>query len=136
MRPRCCLRCLTRFGISMSSPASRAALSRAPRRALLAARPAWTLGLFPRLASSGLRRWQRDPFQLARVGDESPRRRRTAAGPGQRAGTGPGGLLLARRDLVAVVDPDLHADDPERGLRLGRPVVDLGPQRVEGDPPL
>jgi len=32
-----------------------------------------------------------------------------------------------------VVDPHLHADDAERGLRLGLGVVDLGPQRVQRD---
>ncbi len=35
-----------------------------------------------------------------------------------------------------MVDPDLDSDLPEGGLRLREPVVDLGPQGVEGDPAL
>src|SRR6202022_2215700 len=34
---------------------------------------------------------------------------------------------------VALVDPDLHADTPERRARLGLAVVDVGPQGVQRD---
>src|SRR4051812_13020385 len=47
-----------------------------------------------------------------------------------------GDLVLGRglvgQDL-ALVDPDLHADAPERGAGLGVAVVDVGPQRVQRD---
>ncbi len=75
---------------------------------------------------------------LAHVGDERAGRRAAGAAarrhPGDRAGTHAGGLLFLHRDLVAVVDPHLHADDPERRLGLRRAVVDLGPERVQRDP--
>src|SRR5687768_12513045 len=37
---------------------------------------------------------------------------------------------------LAVEDPALHADRAVRRARLGKPVVDVGPQGVQGDPPL
>src|SRR4051812_28133775 len=47
-----------------------------------------------------------------------------------------GDLVLGRglvgQDL-ALVDPDLHADAPERGAGLGVAVVDVGAQRVQRD---
>jgi hypothetical protein len=49
-----------------------------------------------------------------------------------RASEGTLGVLLATRHLVPVVDPDLHAADPERGLGLGGTEVDLGAQGVQG----
>src|SRR5690349_17811783 len=48
-----------------------------------------------------------------------------------------GDLVLGRRlvgEDVALVDPDLHADTPERRARLGLAVVDVGPQGVERHP--
>src|SRR6476660_6045245 len=87
MRPRCCLRCLTRFGINMTSAplpsvgaARRAVLAAAPRRRLLALR--LTVGL-----------------QLV------------------------GGAVALGHDL-ALVDPALDADAPERRARLVKAVVD------------
>src|SRR5206468_667296 len=43
------------------------------------------------------------------------------------------GRGLVRKD-VALVDPHLHADAAEGGAGLAEPVVDVGPQRVKGDP--
>src|SRR5262249_54084759 len=41
------------------------------------------------------------------------------------------GLSLALRQHVAVVDPDLDADDPEGRVRLSPRVVDVGAQRLQ-----
>src|SRR5262245_61469439 len=45
------------------------------------------------------------------------------------------GLPLRRRPLggqhLALEDPDLHPDGPERRVRLGEAVVDVGPQGVQ-----
>src|SRR4051794_2706748 len=43
------------------------------------------------------------------------------------------GLLLARHDLVTLVDPDLDADAAERGPGLVEAEVDVGAQRVQRD---
>src|SRR5207244_3380995 len=48
-----------------------------------------------------------------------------------------GDLVLGRRlvgEDVALVDPDLHADAPERRARLRLAVVDVGPQGVQRHP--
>src|SRR3954470_11822272 len=42
-------------------------------------------------------------------------------------------LLLAGQHLVALVDPDLHADAAERRTRLVETEVDVGAQRVQRD---
>ena len=60
-------------------------------------------------------------------------RRAPPAGADAGARQGALGRLLAVGDLVAVVDPDLHADHAERGLGLGRAVVDLRAERVQRD---
>src|SRR5206468_3734510 len=72
------------------------------------------------LAVPGLRGWQGTGLDLPNVSDQ-----RAGGGASHRdAGHGPGpkpsGLLLLGRDLVAVVDPHLHADHAEGGLGLGR----------------
>src|SRR5262245_7502990 len=46
-----------------------------------------------------------------------------------------GGRALGGQDL-ALEDPYLHADGPERRVRLGQPVVDVGADRVERHAPL
>src|SRR5579875_1619632 len=50
------------------------------------------------------------------------------------------GDLLVDRDLVgedvSLVDPDLHPDASRGGLGLAEPVVDVGPQGVQGHTPL
>src|SRR4249919_901885 len=48
-----------------------------------------------------------------------------------------GDLVLGRRlvrEDVALVDPDLHTDAPERGARFGLAVVDVGPEGVQRNP--
>src|SRR5947199_157125 len=40
-------------------------------------------------------------------------------------------LREARRHDLALVDPDLHADPPERGARLEEAVVDVGAECVK-----
>src|SRR5206468_3055729 len=65
--------------------------------------------------------------------------RRTVAAPGAtvtlvaRTQCGSRRLLLAGQHLVALVDPDLHADAAERRTRFVETEVDVGPQRVQRD---
>src|SRR4029450_5304992 len=40
------------------------------------------------------------------------------------------------REDVALLDPHLHADPPGGGVGLTEAVVDVGPERVQGDPAL
>src|SRR3954453_6060762 len=100
-----------------------------------------------RLAARRARRGGRLRRHLGATGD---RRRaavdgsRTTAGravaaPGPtvplvpRTQCGSGRLLLAGQHLVALVDPDLHADAAEGGTRLVEAEVDVRPQRVQRD---
>src|SRR5690606_17948312 len=48
-------------------------------------------------------------------------------------GGGGSGQLTTATDDVALVDPDLHADAAEGGLRLVQAVVDVRTQRVQRD---
>src|SRR2546428_1333182 len=122
MRPRCCLRCLTFFGINISAatpwtlarcgtPAGR------PARGGRASRAARLLPGLPRFR----RGYGNALFHFPHVGDERApgcAARRSDRHAGQGAGPGSGGFLLLYGDLVPVVDPDLDADHAERGLRL------------------
>src|SRR6266581_1762166 len=125
---RCCLRCFTLRGMSISS-------------ALLAC-GRWHGGLRSRVLAflAGLvwpvLAWRACPVPAGGAGRAAlalRRAARTLAGPqggGRRLALGPGLRCLAP------VDPDLHADPAEGGPRLVEAVVDVGAQRVQRHPPL
>ena len=160
MRPRCCLRCLIRFGASIRP--HRPPALRAPRRAPAPLRPPAPrpLGRRRRLGGSGGRSPDRTRSPASGT---APRRGVAASGAAPRArpsarrlarvlaGFAPRsprsaracararralGLLLAVGHLVAVVDPHLHADRAERRLRGRRPEVHLRAERVQRHPAL
>src|SRR5437870_10765485 len=151
MRPRCCLRCLTFFGLSIGGPllrlmglrgrsgcrsgsgcrvrsgcgcpcrvGSRCRAGFAPRRPALPAATATgaTLATAPRGPCRAVGACRCRPLA---------RRRRVLL-----RGTAPG-ACLPDGDDVALVDPDLDADAPEGGPRLGEAVVDVRPERVQRD---
>src|SRR5205085_3368585 len=96
-------------------------------------------GLGSRLRRIRLR--ESDLLRLGLVGDEgagggTAARRTARRHAGHRARACALGLLLGRGDLVAVVDPHLHADLPERRLRLRGAEVHFRAERVEGHPSL
>src|SRR3954471_4890072 len=155
MRPRCTFRWRTFLGISMVSVLVPVEL----RRLVVLTRAALdllflgeeTLELGVGLLHEG-RRFAELPVPARGLVHGSRlvgRTAATAAGtdhatPGARGfADGHRGLLgdlVLGRGLVgedlALVDPDLHADAPERGARLGLAVVDVGPQRVQRHPTL
>src|SRR5690606_112690 len=115
---RCCLRCLTLRGISMS----------ACLPLLCGLRGLGGGGLGGRLGGPGL--------ALA----TAPARTLTARAalvPAPGPGAGRGGLTLGAGGRgVALVDPHLHADPAEGGAGLVEAVVDVGAQRVRRHPAL
>src|SRR5579875_3780161 len=152
----CCLRCLTRRGISMSRSAPlgwcglgrRRRLGRlrgdlGRRRGGLAAGGALGgRGLPGGLRTRADRCRRRAGGRTGRGGLRPATGGRTVA-PAGAAGAlvagpqrGLGRLLLAGHDLVALVDPDLHADPAEGGPGLVEAEVDVGAQRVQRDPAL
>src|SRR3984957_19612857 len=104
---RCCLRYLTLRGISMISPPHPCS-ARSPPRPARARRPG--------------RRTRPGGRVTTLPASAEGGRGRLTLGPGLRG--------------LAPVDPDLHADPPERGPGLVEAVVDVGPQRVQRHPAL
>src|SRR4051794_39221185 len=155
----CCLRCLTRRGISIGS----ALLRRGGAAGGLGAGAGrGVLGRFVgrgrdiqvdrrvgRLGRPGLRgRGRLRGIGRPGAGDRRRTRRpavASAAAAGRTVTARPTvalvagakrslrGLLLARHDLVTLVDPDLDADAAERGPGLVEAEVDVGAQRVQRD---
>src|SRR4051812_20016651 len=136
----CCLRCLTRRGISIGS----ALLGRAGLGGLGCLRGSGRLGGdggLDRLGGSSSRRLdRRGRSRGTAIARRVAGARRVGPWPFSALVTsaqrGLGGLLLAGHELVALVDPDLDADPPERGPRLVEAVVDVGAQRVQWHAPL
>src|SRR5580704_6045931 len=124
---RCCLRCLTLRGISMTQPSS--PLVAAGAASAGAAGLAWLAGAWsapPRSGRSPPGARTPPPLRPGRpvpalAGPQSGRGR-LALGPGLRS--------------FAAIDPDLHADPAERGPGLVEAVVDVRAQRVQRHPAL
>ena len=156
--PRCCLRCLTFFGASIRRhPPAAPRAPRASRRGVSAcgvsapapgSRPRHGRLGHDRISTASRRlgdlRGPADGRVRPATGRPPPQRpakaqvrfagrqaRSASAGSDARASERALGRLFAIGDLVAVVDPDLHADLAERGLGLGGAVVDLRAERVQ-----
>src|SRR6266704_3270081 len=112
---RCCLRCLTLRGMSMTQPSS---------PVLAAGAAAAAAVVWSRLSG---------PRSSPRSGPLDPLPVQSGPGPpGRRGGLALGAGLRG----LAAVDPHLHADPAERGPRLVEAVVDVGAQRVQRHPAL
>src|SRR5882672_10789036 len=158
MRPRCCLRCLTFFGLSTGGPLVRllplgcrsGRRSRGGRRgrglgrgSLGSRRRTRLTPLPPAAATTSPTAWPTGAGPaLAAASARGPRRTLGACGCGSGRlacrrrlllGGAPPGGCLPDRDDVALVDPDLDPDAPEGGPGLGEAVVDVGPERVQRD---
>src|SRR5271157_255291 len=110
MRPRCCLRYLTFFGINIKSALSFQLSALSCWRALLLLPHFWVLGTEYWVLI--LERARRARF---------PRGRRFA---------------LLRRQNLTFINPALHANHAVRRARLGETVIDIGAQCVQRQPPL
>src|SRR5829696_2008331 len=139
MRPRCCLRCLTRLGWSIRRSPSRARARRLGP-SLRALRSATGIAAARPLAAAGGR-----GALTARAAARAAPAPRTAVAPAAAAAGRAGALRRLHRGQVlgearghdlALVHPHLDPDAPERRARLVEPVVDVGPQRVERHSPL
>src|SRR5665647_3344868 len=120
----CCLRCLTRRGINIRLQLPQQQVRRTRGQSL-----ALTRGRQPK-----------EPRPPQRVGASrsctAGRTIRTVRAVTARStlGTGRGSSLLASKllgRLIALVDPDLHADAAERRTSLVEAVVDVGAQGVQ-----
>ena len=155
MRPRCCLRYLTFFGINMDYSLPRFRLGSGPR----AVRRVFRLRLLlpARRGRSGHRRQNRSRcaaspgvalHRLRRFGSRSDGPRPTIAIPvaiaipplrtrcAPRLGLIAQSFALTTRQNLALINPALHADHAVSGVGFTESVIDIGAQRVQRKLPL
>src|SRR5881394_1234484 len=138
----CCLRCLTRRGISIGSALLGCGCGRRSR--WLGGNGLGCHGRLHRLGGGGFDRCGRGLRRRCAAVTNATVARTTGRTVTTRAAvalvaSAQGSLrrlLLARHDLVALIDPDLHADPAESGAGLVETEVDVGPQGVQRHPTL